>query len=128
MERCPCCNARLTGAVCCPRCQADLTGVIGSADRAQQLFANAVRLWFADERHLAIVTLAKAIRLKQLPSALILRDFIMQRQYRRIMALLAEARCKEAKQAIGLLAELTPENPLLIQLSAFTEHLATKAR
>jgi len=126
MERCPCCNARLSGAMTCPRCQADLSGVIGSEQRARQYLQKAMEYWFADNPQLAIPALTKAIHLKQTSSALVFRDFITRRQCRKAMALLANKQHVEAEKLLSLLLELNPGNEFLKQLYAFTEHLLTK--
>ena len=80
MERCPCCNARLTGAVFCPRCQADLGSALGSEQLARHWLNNALQFWFAREPQMAILALTKSVNLKQTPSALVFRDFITRRQ------------------------------------------------
>ncbi len=126
MDRCPCCNARLSGAMSCPRCQADLGGVIGSEQLAQRCLENAMEYWFADKPQLAIPALAKSIHLKQTASALVFRDFITRQQCRKAMALLANRQRVEAEKLLGLLLELNPDNEFLKQLYAFTEHLLTK--
>ncbi len=124
MERCPCCNARLTGAIICPRCLADLTGIVGSEQYAQYWLGHAVRFWCRHEPKLAMHTLARSLRLKQTSTALLLGGFISQQQVRHVLALLAQREMAEAKQLIGLLLELQPENGLFKQLQGFADHLS----
>lgn len=126
MERCPCCNARLSGATVCPRCQADLGGVIGSEQLAQQCLKNAMQFWFADEPQRAISALTQSIKLKQTPSALVFRDFITRRHCQKAIALLAEKKRVEAEKLLYPLLDLNPDHAFLKQLYAFTDYLLTK--
>lgn len=126
MERCPCCMARLSGAVVCPRCQADLGGFIGSEQYAQYWLDHAVRFWIAREPKLAMQTLTKSLRLKQTPIARIFGDFITHRQVHQVLLLLAKKNYGEAKQMLSLLRELQPDNELLKQLQGFTGYLLAK--
>jgi hypothetical protein len=126
MERCPCCNARLTGAVLCPRCQADLGGVLGSEQLARHWLNNAMQFWFVREPQMAILALTKSINLQQTPSALVFRDFIIRQECRKVLALLAKNKCTEAEKRLGLLRDLNPEHEFIRQLSGFTEYLLTK--
>lgn len=126
MERCPCCNARLTGAVFCPRCQADLGSVLGSEQLARHWLNNAMQFWFAREPQMAILALTKSIDLKQTPPALIFRDFITRRQCQKVLALLAKKKCIEAEKLLSLLRDLNPDNKFIRQLYGFTEYLLAK--
>lgn len=126
MERCPCCNARLAGAVSCPRCQADLSGVLGSEHTARHWLNNAMQFWFAHEPQMAILALTKSINLKQTPSALVFRDFITRRQCQKVLALLAEKKCREAEKLLSMLRSLNPNNEFIRQLYGFTEYLLAK--
>ena len=126
MERCPCCNARLTGAVRCPRCQADLDNVLGSEHWARHWLSNAVRFWFAHEPQVAILALTKSINLKQVSSALVFRDFITLKQGQKVLVLLAEKKYTEAKALLGLLRNLNPNNEFIRQLCRFTDYLLAK--
>jgi hypothetical protein len=126
MERCPCCNARLTGAVFCPRCQADLGSVLGSEQLARHWLNNAMQFWFAREPQMAILALTKSVNLKQTPSALVFRDFITLKQGQKVLALLAEKKYTEAKELLSLLRNLNPNNEFIRQLCRFTDYLLAK--
>ncbi len=126
MERCPCCMARLSGAVVCPRCQADLGGVIGSEQTAQYWLDLSVRFWMQREPVLAIQTLTKSLRLKKLPPALAFCDFVVHSQVHQVLALLAKNNFTEAKYRLSLLRDLQPDNNLLKQLQGFTGYLMAK--
>jgi hypothetical protein len=126
MERCPCCNARLTGAVFCPRCQADLGSVLGSEQLARHWLNNAMQFWIAREPQMAILALTKSVNLKQTPSALIFRDFITRRQCQKVLALLAEKKCIKAEKLLSMLCDLNPANTFIRQLYGFTEYLLAK--
>ena len=126
MERCPCCNARLTGAVLCPRCQADLSGVLDSEQLSRHWLNNAMQFWFVREPQMAILALTKSINLQQTPSALVFRDFITRRQCQKVLALLAANKYIEAEKLLGMLRDLNPEHEFIKQLSGFTEYLLKK--
>jgi len=126
MERCPCCNARLTGSVLCPRCQADLGSVVGSEQLAWHWLNNAMQFWFAREPQMAILALTKSVNLKQTPSALVFRDFITRQQCQKALALLAKKKCLEAEKLLSTLRNLNPDNEFIRQLYGFTEYLLVK--
>jgi hypothetical protein len=126
MERCPCCNARLTEAQLCPRCQTDLGNVLGSEQLARQWLNNALQFWFAREPQMAILALTKSVNLKQIPAALIFRDFITRLQCQKVLALLAEKKCIKAEKLLSTLRDLNPNNDFIIQLYGFTEYLLAK--
>ena len=126
MERCPCCNARLTGAIFCPRCQADLSNVLGSEQLARHWLNNALQFWIAHEPQMAILALIKSVNLKQTPSALIFRDFIIRQQCQNVLGLLEKKDYTEAKESLSLLRDLNPDNKFLKQLHGFTKYLFVK--
>ena len=126
MERCPCCNARLTGAQFCPRCQADLGSLLGSEQLARHWLNNAMQFWFAREPQMAILALTKSVNLKQTSSALVFRDFITRRQCQKVLALLAEKKCIKAEKLLSMLRDLNPDSEFIRQLYGFTEYLLAK--
>ena len=128
MERCPCCNARLTGAQFCPRCQADLGKVLGSEQLARHWLSKALQFWLANESQMAILALTKSIYLKQTPLALVFRDFIIRQQCQSVLGLLEKKEYTEAKETLSLLRDLNPHNKFLIQLYRFTRYLLVKNR
>jgi len=123
MERCPCCMARLTGAVVCPRCQADLGSVISSEQYAQHWLVHAVRFWSEREPKLATLALTKSLNLKRTPAALVFCNFIICPQVQEVVALLTQKKISEAKHRLHALRELQPDNELLRQLQGFTRSL-----
>jgi len=126
MERCPCCNARLTGAQLCPRCQADLGSVLGSEKLARHWLSKALQFWLAGEPEMTILTLTQSINLKQTPLALIFRDFITSRQCENVLRLLEKKNYREAKEALSSLRDLNPQNEFLTKLFGFTKYLLVK--
>ena len=126
MERCPCCNARLTGAPSCPRCQADLGNVLGSEQSARHWLNHALQFWIAHEPQMAILALTKSVNLKQTPSSLVFRDFITRLQCQKVLALLAEKKCIKAEKLLSTLRDLNPNNEFIRQLYGFTEYLLAK--
>jgi hypothetical protein len=126
MERCPCCNARLTGAQFCPRCQADLGSVLGSEKLARHWLSKALQFWLAHEPQMAILALTQSINLKQTPFALVFRDFIIGQQCQNVLGLLAKKDYREAKESLSLLRDLNPHNKFLKKLYGFTKYLLVK--
>lgn len=127
MERCPCCNARLSGAVHCPRCQANLGSIIASEQQAELCLNHATDFWFAQQPQLAIQSLTAALKLKRTITALVFRDFIVQKQSQRVLALLIENKTNEAKQMLYLLHELHPRHELVKQLQSFTDYISNRS-
>ena len=126
MERCPCCNARLTGSQFCPRCQADLGSVLGSEQLARYWLSNALQYWLARNPQMAILALTKSISLKQSPLALIFRDFMIRQQYPNVLDLLEKKAFAEAKELLLYLRALNPHNKFLRQLYGFARYLSVK--
>jgi len=126
MDRCPCCNARLTGALTCPRCQADLGSVLGSEQLARHRLSQALQFWLAHELQMAILALSKSIYLNHTPLALVFRDFIIRQQCQNVLGLLEKKDYTEAKESLSLLRDLNPDNKLLKQLYRFTRYLLVK--
>jgi hypothetical protein len=128
MERCPCCNARLTGTQFCPRCQADLGNVLSSEQSARHWLFKALQFWLAHESQIAILALTKSINLRQTPLALVFRDFIIRQQCQSVLGLLEKKEYAEAKETLSLLHNLSPHNKFLRQLYRFTKYLLVKNR
>lgn len=126
MERCPCCNARLTGAKFCPRCQADLGSVLGSEKLARLWLNEALQFWLASEPKIAILALTKSISLKQTPLALVFRDFIIRQHSQYVLGLLVNKSYREANESLLLLQALNPHNKILRKLYGFTKYLLIK--
>ena len=127
MERCPCCNARLSGARrFCPRCQADLGSVLNSEKLARHWLSKAFQFWLARELQMAILALTQSINLKQTPLALAFRDFIIRQQCSNVLELLEKREYKEAKETLSWLHDLNPDNTLLRKLAGFTKYLLVK--
>jgi len=123
MERCPCCNARLTSVLFCPRCQADLGSVLGSEKLAKHWLSKTLEFWLACEPQLAILALNKSINLKQTAVALVFRDFITRQECQNVLGLLANKDYIEAKETLSLLRDLNPDNKFLRQLYGFSRYL-----
>ena len=126
MERCPCCNSRLTGVQFCPRCGADLGNVYGCEKRARQWLDKALQFWLAHEPQMAILVLTKSINLKQTPFALVFRDFIIRRQCQNVLRLMEKKKYREARESLLLLLDLNPHNKFLKKLYGFAKYLLIK--
>lgn len=121
MDRCTCCNARLTEAVFCPRFQADLS----SDQMARYWVNNALQFWVMGESQMAILALTKCVNLKKMPTALIFRNFIIRRQCQNVLRLLTNEDYAKAKEALSLLHNLHPDHQFISQLHGFTRYLLT---
>ncbi|MFI3197647.1 MAG: hypothetical protein QX196_04910 [Methylococcaceae bacterium] len=126
MDRCPCCNARLTEAIFCPRCQADLSSVLGSEHMARYWLNNALQFWAMRESSMAILALTKSVNLKKTRTALVFRDFIIHRQCQQVLALLEQKKCMDAEKLLSMLRDLNPDDEFLKQLYGFTEYSLAK--
>jgi hypothetical protein len=126
MERCPCCNARLTGGRLCPRCQADLSSVLGCEELASYWLNKTVQFWLAGEPQMAILALTKSLYVKQTSLALAFRDFIVEQECKNVLGLLEKMDFAEAKQSLSLLHDLSPHHKFMKQLSGFTRYLMAK--
>ena len=126
MERCFCCNARLTGTQLCPRCQADLGSVLGSEQWAKHWLTKTLQCWLAREPEMAILALTTSINLKKTPLALVFRDFIIRQQCQNVLGLLQKKNYIEARESLSSLRDLNPDNKFLKQLYGFTRYLLAK--
>ena len=126
MERCPCCNARLSGAVICPRCQSQLSHVVSSGLRANFLLEQAMTLWFAGEVDLAVLTLTKAISYQNSMHIRIFCHYVMRYYRRKIFILLEQGQYAQAQDCLQLLRGLQPNQSFLLQLQGFISYLQNK--
>jgi hypothetical protein len=123
MERCPCCNARLSGASVCPRCQSDLSAVAHSAALGRFWLDNAVRFWLCAEPRMASLALAKSLQFKQTDVALAFRAFIVDRQCRAVFELLRRDKFSAAAELLTDLRNLHPHNTFIAFMLEFVRHL-----
>ncbi|MBE0471222.1 MAG: hypothetical protein IBX55_17140 [Methyloprofundus sp.] len=123
MERCPCCNARLKGAVDCPRCQADLSAVIGAEQTAEHYLAKAIQHWAHKQAEQSIAALMLALSLKKTALSLLFREYLIQHYYVEVVELLAGKHLLSANQQLYNARRLLPYSPQLQQLRTFTHYL-----
>lgn len=123
MERCPCCNARLSGAVRCSRCQADLGNIMMAEQSVRFWLSTAIRYCQENDAGQSASALELSLRLKKTGLALVFRDFLIHQQCREILALLAQKQLLPAKQRLYSVRSLFPHSQLLQQLNSFTDHL-----
>lgn len=126
MERCPCCKARLTGATLCPRCQADLGKILAAEDSARFWLAQAIHEWQENAIEQSLSALERSLRLKKTRLALAFRDFLIHRQCREIIDLLARKQVLPAKHRLYKARLLLPHSKLLQQLNSFADYLLAK--
>ncbi len=123
MERCPCCNARLAGAVLCPRCKANLKAVINSEKAAHYWLSKSMQNWQESKTEQCLDALGLSLHLKKTKLALVFREFLICQQCRDLLELLALQQVLPAKQQLYRIRNLLPHSELLQQLQTFTEYL-----
>ncbi|MGR9043687.1 MAG: hypothetical protein ACU83N_00230 [Gammaproteobacteria bacterium] len=123
MLRCPCCNARLSGALLCPRCRSDLSLVTAAERSADVWLAEAVRLWQENKAEQSLDALERSLQLKTSRLALALRGYFIDRLCQDILELLAQKQIPSAKRKLYGIRHLFPANEQLLQLNAFTDFL-----
>jgi hypothetical protein len=123
MERCPCCNARLSETILCPRCRADLNTVKGNEKAAQYWLSKAIQNLQESKTEQSINALDLSLRLKKTELALVFRDFLIHQQCQNILELLAQKRLLPAKQLLYKIHNLLPHSKSLQQLHIFTDYL-----
>ena len=126
MERCPCCNARLRETIKCPRCQADLSAIIGTERSAWLWLSRAIQFWAESKTEQSLGALDISISLKKMKLAIAFRDFLIQKQYRDILDLLAQKQLLAAKQQLYRVRLLHAYSRQLQQLNGFTDYLLAK--
>lgn len=123
MQRCPCCNARLSGALLCPRCRSDLSKVLAAEQAAKFWLAEAVRLWRNNATGPSLNALERSLQLKSSRLALALRGYFIDRLCQDILELLAQKQIQAAKRKLYGIRHLLPGHEPLLQLNAFTDFL-----
>lgn len=123
MERCPGCNARLSGAVLCPRCKADLNMVIDTEKAAQYWLSKATQNWQENKTEQCLDALGLSLRLKKTRLALVFRDFLIHQQFHDVLELLAQKQLLPAKHQLFIMRNLVLHSTLLQQLHTFTDYL-----
>ena len=126
MERCPCCNARLKKAVECPRCQANLSDIIGAERSAQLWLSRAIQLWAESKTEQSLGALDISLGLKKTKLAVVFRDFLIQKNYRDILNLLAQKQLLTAKRQLFDVRLLCAHSRQLQQLNGFADYLRVK--
>ena len=126
MQRCPCCNARLRGAVVCPRCQADLRAGIAAGQAAGYWLGRAIEFWQMSNHEAGLHALQRSLWLKKTHPALKFRDFLITWCCRKVLALLLQNDLHAAKQLLYECRSLFPLSAQLRQLQAFSDFLLVK--
>lgn len=123
MERCPCCKARLGGALSCSRCQADLSKAIAARQGSRLWLADALRHWQENELERSVNALELSLRLHQTAQAVAFRDYLIQQQCNAVLEFLAQKHLLSAAQRLYQARLLLPHSELLRNLRTFTDYL-----
>ena len=126
MQRCPSCNARLKDRIICSRCKADLSALMNSELAAQQWIHKALEFYINEEIEQSIAAITLSVNIHKSHLTFALREFMIDRQCRAILDLLAEKQVLEAKNRLYIARMLLPYSKLLQQLNAFADYLLVK--
>jgi transcription initiation factor IIE alpha subunit len=126
MEHCPVCQARIRNYETCPRCKAELKTVIQSERIAKHWLAEAIHNLQNNEIESAINALEKSLRLNTTSLGMLVRQFLIYQQIRRILQLLKQKNLLAAKNQMYLIRYLVPYSPQLKQLRDFLDYLQTR--
>lgn len=126
MQRCPCCNARLSAEPLCPRCGADLSRALGCEHLAKLWLSASLQTLTAGQPDIAVAAIERSLSFKQTQAARLFRDFLVQHQYRALYEYLAQKQWQDARQTIAGLHVLQGDNESLSRFLALLEHLSAK--
>lgn len=123
MQRCPSCSARLKDSPHCPRCKADLELVFAAEKQALFWCSKAVEFWQHQEIQLAVLALKKSLALQQTDFGLVMRDFMIAQQCKKVVAWLAKNDLAMAEQTLLMLNCFQNQSQQLKQLQDFLQFL-----
>jgi hypothetical protein len=126
MERCPFCQARLNENQC-GRCQAELSRVLLVEQAALFWLSISIHEWAANRKESGLKALARSLGLKKNKLAIVFREFLIERECRSIIDLMAGKQILAAKQHIYELRLLLPHSQLLQELNLFTDYFLLKS-
>lgn len=127
MQRCPCCNARLSSDSLCPRCGADLGRIMRCEQLADAWSSVALQALKNEQPDIAVSALGRSLSYKQSQAARVLREFMLQHQYRTLYDCLAQKQWLPAKQTVARLRALQGDNEALSRFMELIEHLQLRA-
>lgn len=127
MQRCPCCNARLSAEPLCPRCGADLSRTLRCEQLAETWLSVSLQTLQAGRADIAIAAVKRSLSFKQTQAARLFRDFLVQHQYRSLYEHLAQKHWPDARQTVARLHVLQGANESLSRFLALIEYLSDKA-
>ncbi len=122
IARCPCCQARLKGAMQCPRCQAELKHIINVQRSARQYLKKAIQDWHAGCFESSLNALEQSLKLHQSRFSYIVLAFFIQQQYCDVLEMLAENDIQGARQRLYQGRRLFLRSRILQQLQFFIEN------
>lgn len=123
MQRCPCCNARLSAASLCPRCGAELDRAMRCESLAKLWLSVSLQMLDADQADIAVAAVQRSLSFKQTQEARVFRDFLVQHQYQALYRHLEHNQWQEARQTLTRLRVLQGESEALRRFLELIEHL-----
>ncbi|MBS3952871.1 MAG: hypothetical protein KGZ88_07985 [Methylomicrobium sp.] len=124
MQRCPCCNARLSGDSRCSRCGADLGRVVSCEQLAGEWLSNAWRMMCAKKPDIAAQAINRSLSFKQTQAAQVFRQFLVHHQYRALYEGLAQQNWQNARQTLAVLRALHGNNETLSRFQDLIDFLS----
>jgi hypothetical protein len=124
MQRCPCCNARLSGDSRCSRCGADLSRVSSCERLAAEWLSTAWRMMGADKPDIAVQAINRSLSFKQTQAAQVFRQFLAHHQYRALYECLAQQHWQNARQTLAVLRALHGDNETLSRFQDLIDFLS----
>jgi len=125
MQRCPVCNARLSGATLCPRCGADLSRIQTTEHLAKQWLGVALHSLRCRRTDVAVSAVLRAASFKQSPAARLLKGFLVQQLYRTLYDDLAKQHWQDAHNTLNHLRRLHGQNETLARFDEMIVQLSS---
>lgn len=127
MQRCPCCNARLSSTPRCPRCGAELDRVLDCENLAKLWLRLAMQALNAGHIYLAVTAGQRSLSFKETQAAKLFRDFLVKHQFQTLYESLAQKHWHHARQNLTCLRALRVDNETLSRFQALIDYLSVES-
>jgi len=127
MQRCPACDARLNESMSCRRCGADLSRVISCEGSAKAWLSVSLQALQATRPDVAVSAIVRSLSFKQTPAAKLLKDFLIQHQYRALYDSVGRQCWQEANDIVDRLRMLQGNNETVRRFAELVGYLASRS-
>ena len=124
MQRCSCCNARLSTSPICSRCGADLSKAMRCESLAKRWLALSVQSLNVGQADIAVSAINRALSYQQSKIEQLFKNFLVQHQYQALYKHIAQQQWQEARQTLLRLQALLGDNESLRRFHELIEHLS----